>query len=108
MTERLEDTSNDVRITCLNALRASIFCLELNGQPTLDEGKVEELYSNILIHMDDANETIRINALETLTILGKVYPTRLLHLSEKCEENHKHKQQCNELIHRLKSTHCIK
>ena len=58
--------------------------------------------------MDDANETIRINALETLIILGKVYPTRLLHLSENCEENHKHKQQCKELIYRLKSTHCIK
>lgn len=108
MTKRLEDTSNDVRITCLKALSSSVFCLESNGQPTLDEGKVEELYSNILIHMDDANETIRINALETLTILGKVYPTRLLHLSEKCEENHKHKEQCNELINRLKSTHCIK
>ena len=98
ITKRLEDKSYEVRLACLHAIKESSLCLMSNGTSVIDAEEVENLYTTILVHMDDDTETIRKAALETLIVIGKAYPDRLLQLTEKSELNHEHKQQCTELL----------
>ena len=102
--KRLDDTSNNVRIACLCALKASSSFLMHNGKPTVDTKEVENLYTTILVHMDDSDEIVRKTAMETLAVIGKeAHSSNLLLLSEKAELNHKYKEQCTELIQTLKA-----
>ena len=98
LIKRLDDKSNDVRIACLNAFKSSFSCIiGKDGCPIIGVEGLEDIYSTILIHMDDNNEVIRKSAFETLAVIGKAYPNRISQLTEKSQINHKYKQECIEL-----------
>ena len=61
--KRLDDVNDEVRLACLHALSAVVHCLP----PALGSGQLEQhlngVYSALLLHMDDSNESVRNAAL---------------------------------------------
>ena len=122
LMKRLDDISDEVRIACLKTLQSVLHCLPPITNSQL-EHYMHNVYSKLLLHMDDSNEQIRNSALgeiliiylldfrifdhllfcitETLKITGQKCPKVLQNLTQKCLEKHVHKDQCNQLIEHL-------
>jgi hypothetical protein len=73
LLKRLDDVSDDVRLSTLSSLSSLNFCLPaLVGQPSPEmESHLKFVCSTILLHMDDQNVEIRNAA------LGKKMPVLL-------------------------------
>ena len=98
LVKRLDDKSNEVRVACLHAFKSSYCCIVGNdGIPLSGIEGLDDLYSTILIHMDDNNELVRNASFETLAVIGKANSKHLSQLAEKSQMTHKHKHLCNKL-----------
>ena len=100
--KRLDDVNDDVRIVCLKALAAVTQCLPPECGPGV-RNHLRDVYSKLLLHMDDSNETVRTEAFDTLCVAGEKCPDLLLELSKKALEKHVHSEHCTKLIDQLQS-----
>ena len=100
--KRLDDVNDEVRLSCLDALSAVVQCLppDPHGNVQLEQ-HMKGVYTKLLLHMDDSNESIRNAALETLRITGVTCPKLLVSMTNKALEKHVHKDHCHQLVNHL-------
>ena len=98
--KRLDDVNDEVRLSCLDALSAVVQCLP-HGNNVQLEHHMKGVYTKLLLHMDDSNESIRNAALETLRITGVTCPKLLVSMTNKALEKHVHKDHCHQLVNHL-------
>ena len=92
--------NDEVRLACLEALAMVAKCLPTGVSL---EKHLTGVYTSLLLHMDDSNETIRNAALETLRITGSKCPKLCLSLTSKAAEKNVHKDNCRQLIEHLQT-----
>ncbi|XP_048757748.2 dynein axonemal assembly factor 5-like [Ostrea edulis] len=102
LLKRLDDSSDEVRITVSKTFLAYFDCFENGYDVTLYRAHLEAIYKGLLVHLDDPEQKIQEAILEVLKKSGSICPTMLLQEVEEVKHKHRTTVYCNKLMEHLK------
>ncbi|XP_062444608.1 dynein axonemal assembly factor 5 [Rhea pennata] len=101
--KRLDDASLDVRLAAAHTLTNWFKCLKDNDVKSLMQNNIRFLYQELLIHLDDQDQTIQNAVLEVLKEGSILYPEVLMREIEMVVHKHRTPVYCNQLLHYIQS-----
>ncbi|XP_062607964.1 dynein axonemal assembly factor 5-like [Saccostrea cucullata] len=102
LLKRLDDSSDEVRVTVSKTFLAYFDCFENGYDVTLYRAHLEAIYKGLLVHLDDPEQKIQEAILEVLKKSGSICPTMLLQEVEEVKHKHRTSVYCNKLMEYLK------
>ncbi|KAI1233745.1 hypothetical protein IHE44_0004188 [Lamprotornis superbus] len=99
--KRLDDASCDVRLAAAHTLANWFKCLKDSDVKSSMEGHVEFLYQELLVHLDDPDESLQKAVLEVLKEGSILYPDLLVREIEGVVHKHQTPVYCNQLLHHI-------
>jgi len=94
LLERLDDSQDMIRIQITQAIVSFFQCSQLRMSP----GTFEYVVKNILVHLDDQNENLRLSLFNVLQSAARVKPKLVLREARASLERRSYPQICRELI----------
>ncbi|XP_022319894.2 dynein axonemal assembly factor 5-like [Crassostrea virginica] len=102
LLKRLDDSSDEVRITVSKTFLAYFDCFMNGYDVSLYRAHLEAIYKGLLIHLDDSEPKIQEAILEVLKKAGALSPTMLLQEVEEVKHKHRSSGYCNKLMEHLR------
>ncbi|NXA38526.1 DAAF5 factor, partial [Eudromia elegans] len=101
--KRLDDTSSDVQLAAAHTLANWFKCLKDNDEKRYMQNNIRYLYQELLVHLDDQDETLQNAILEVLKEGSVIYPEVLVREIEAVVDKHRTPVFCNQLLHHIQS-----
>ncbi|NWR73478.1 DAAF5 factor, partial [Centropus unirufus] len=101
--KRLDDASSEVRLAAAHTLTSWFKCLKDSDVKSAMENHVEFLYQELLIHLDDPDQSTQNALLEVLKEGSVLYPELLVKEIEGVVHKHRTPAYCNQLLHHIQS-----
>ncbi|XP_041473460.1 dynein assembly factor 5, axonemal-like [Lytechinus variegatus] len=98
LLKRLDDSSDEIRVAVAKTFGAFFGCFPEDYDVGLYKAHLETLYSGLLIHMDDPDQTIQEAVLDVLKQAAKVQPSLLIREIESVRHKHRSFIYCDQLI----------
>nr|XP_039265298.1 dynein assembly factor 5, axonemal-like [Styela clava] len=103
LLKRLDDASDEIRLTVASTWTTFFKCFPTDYDVSLNRAHLEEMYSGLLVHMDDPDTNIQTAVLDALKVGGKINPSTLIKEIEKVKHKHRTAHYCDELINYLQN-----
>ncbi|XP_075686389.1 dynein axonemal assembly factor 5 isoform X1 [Rhinoderma darwinii] len=101
VVKRLDDASDEVRITAAKTLSLWFKFIDERYERTTYRGHLEFLYRCLLVHLDDADAALQATVLDVLKEAAVVYPSVLLQEIEAVKHKHRTPVYCNQLLQHI-------
>lgn len=101
LLKRMDDASDEIRATVSLTWAAFFKCFPSDYDISLNKAHLEEIYTGLLVHMDDPDNNIQIAILNVLKQGGRIAPNLLIKEIEKVKHKHRTDHYCNMLINHL-------
>ncbi|KAM9305509.1 dynein axonemal assembly factor 5 [Gastrophryne carolinensis] len=98
MLKRVDDASDEVRITAARTLSQWFKCINDQYDRTTYRGHLEFLYRGLLVHLDDPDSSLQICVLDVLKEASSVYPSLLAQEIEAVKHKHRTPAYCDQLL----------
>ncbi|XP_053327165.1 dynein axonemal assembly factor 5 [Spea bombifrons] len=106
--KRLDDASDEVRVTAAKTLSVWFKCIHDDYDRTTYKSHLEFLYRGLLVHLDDPDTTIQATVFEVLKEGSVIYPSLLAQEIEAVRDKHRTATYCDRLLHRIEELNCSK
>ncbi|KAK7506627.1 hypothetical protein BaRGS_00002102 [Batillaria attramentaria] len=98
LLKRLDDSSDDIRVTVSCTFLAYFDCFQDKYDRDLYGAHLEAIYKGLLVHLDDPEQKIQEAVLKVLERAGQIHPQRLLQEVEAVKHKHRNPTYCERLI----------
>ncbi|XP_075035743.1 dynein axonemal assembly factor 5 [Mixophyes fleayi] len=105
LLKRVDDSSDEVRITAAKTLSLWFKCVDDQYERTTYKGHLEFLYRGLLVHLDDPDSSIQTTVLDVLTEASVVYPSLLVQEIDAVKHKHRTPAYCDQLLQHVNKYH---
>ncbi|CAL1545836.1 unnamed protein product [Lymnaea stagnalis] len=98
LLKRLDDSSDEIRLTMTKTLLAYFDCFQGGYDVGLYRAHLEAIYKGLLVHLDDPESTIQEAVLEVLKKSSELSPHMLVREVEQVKHKHRTTKYCDDLI----------
>ncbi|KAM5152154.1 dynein axonemal assembly factor 5 isoform 2-T2 [Mantella aurantiaca] len=99
--KRLDDASDEVRITAAKTLSLWFKCIDDRYERTTYKAHLEFLYRGLLVHLDDTDTNLQTILLDVLKEASTVYPSLLEQEIEAVKHKHRTPAYCDQLLQHI-------
>ncbi|KAM9096465.1 dynein assembly factor 5, axonemal [Sarcophilus harrisii] len=108
LLKRLDDASNEVRIAATSSLISWLKCIRNDDdKKSFYKGNIQYLYKELLVHLDDPDNTIQDAVLGVLKEGSILFPDLLVEEIEAVKYKHRSLVYCEQLLQHIQSTRGI-
>ncbi|KAL8584267.1 hypothetical protein ACOMHN_034952 [Nucella lapillus] len=97
LLKRLDDSSDEVRVTVTRTLLAYFHCFKEGYEVGLYRAHLEALYRGLLVHLDDPQAAIQEAVLKVLERAAQIHPGLMLQEAEQVRHKHRDPAFCDRL-----------
>ncbi|XP_041363360.1 dynein assembly factor 5, axonemal-like [Gigantopelta aegis] len=101
LLKRLDDSSDEIRVTVTKTFLGYFSCFESGYEPDLYRAHLEAIYRGLLVHLDDPEPNIQEAMLEVLKYAGELVPSMLKNEVEAVKHKHRTQRYCEQLLQHL-------
>lgn len=101
VVKRLDDASDEVRITAAKTLSLWFKFIDVRYERTTYRGHLEFLYRCLLVHLDDTDTTLQATVLNVLKEASVAYPSVLVQEIEAVKHKHRTPVYCDQLLQHI-------
>nr|DBA19487.1 TPA: hypothetical protein GDO54_015320 [Pyxicephalus adspersus] len=101
LLKRLDDASDEVRITAAKTLDVWFKCIDDRYDRTTYKAHLEFLYRGLLVHLDDPDTNLQTTVLDVLKEASTVYPSLLVQEIEAVKHKHRTAAYCDQLLRHI-------
>ncbi|XP_069839943.1 dynein axonemal assembly factor 5 [Dendropsophus ebraccatus] len=105
LVKRLDDASDEVRITAAKTLGLWFTFIDERYERTTYRGHLEFLYRCLLVHLDDTDTALQATVQDVLKEASVVYPSLLVQEIEAVKHKHRTPIYCDQLLQHIQTTH---
>ncbi|XP_056391895.1 dynein axonemal assembly factor 5 [Hyla sarda] len=105
LVKRLDDASDEVRITAAKTLSLWFTFIDDRYERTMYRGHLEFLYRCLLVHLDDTDTTLQATVLDVLKEASSAYPSLLAQEIEAVKHKHRTPVYCDQLLQHIQMTY---
>ncbi|GFO25560.1 dynein assembly factor 5, axonemal-like [Plakobranchus ocellatus] len=98
LLKRLDDSSNEIRLTMTKTLLAYFDCFVGGYDASLYRCHLEAIYRGLLLHLDDPETSIQEAVLKVMKKASELSPHMLIREVESVKHKHRSTRYCEELI----------
>ncbi|XP_018423410.1 PREDICTED: dynein assembly factor 5, axonemal [Nanorana parkeri] len=99
--KRLDDASDEVRITAAKTLSVWFKCIDDRYDRTTYKAHLEFLYRGLLVYLDDSDANLQSTVLDVLKEASIVYPSLLVWEIEAVKHKHRTPAYCDQLLQHI-------
>ncbi|XP_075141174.1 dynein axonemal assembly factor 5 [Leptodactylus fuscus] len=101
LVKRLDDASDEVRITAAKTLALWFKFIDDRYERTTYRGHLEFLYRCLLVHLDDSDTALQATVLDVLQQASVIYPSVLIQEIEAVKHKHRTPVYCDQLLQHI-------
>ncbi|XP_073504143.1 dynein axonemal assembly factor 5 [Phyllobates terribilis] len=101
IVKRLDDASDEVRITAAKTLNLWFKFIDDRYERTTNRGHLEFLYRCLLVHLDDTDATLQATVLDVLKEASVTYPSVLVQEIDAVKHKHRTPEYCDQLLQHI-------
>ncbi|KAG9476916.1 hypothetical protein GDO78_002361 [Eleutherodactylus coqui] len=101
LVKRLDDASDEVRITAVKTLSLWFKFIDEQYERTTYRGHLEFLYRCLLVHLDDTDSALQATVLDVLKEASVAYPSVLVQEIEAVKHKHRTPVYCDQLLQHI-------
>ncbi|XP_076458968.1 dynein axonemal assembly factor 5-like [Babylonia areolata] len=101
LLKRLDDSSDEIRVTVTQTLLAYFDCFKDRYEVDLYRAHLEALYRGLLVHLDDPEVKIQEAVLKVLERAAQLHPAMMLQEVEQVKHKHRSPDFCDRLTRTL-------
>ncbi|KAM4023908.1 dynein axonemal assembly factor 5 [Anomaloglossus baeobatrachus] len=105
IVKRLDDASDEVRITAAKTLNLWFKFVDYRYERTTNRGHLEFLYRCLLVHLDDTDTAVQAAVLDVLKEASVTYPSVLVQEIEAVKHKHRTPVYCDQLLQHIHMNH---
>ncbi|XP_045140257.1 dynein axonemal assembly factor 5 [Echinops telfairi] len=103
LLKRLDDASNEVRLTAATTLATWLRCVRRDDSKAYYQGDIQYLYRELLVYLDDPEPAVQDAILEVLKAGAALSPELLLEETESVLHKHRSPARCEQLLQHVQA-----